>query len=79
MDEADYKRHWSIESMGRRAVEWLRERGGDGAVTKMGRVLAQGDVSPAHNRVWHYLEQRSVVEYYGGARGRSRLRLKEDQ
>jgi hypothetical protein len=77
--EEQVRRLYSMDSMGRAAIEWLRERGGDGAVTKQGRVLAHGDLSPARNSIWRWLAANSKVEYYGGARSQSRLRLKEDK
>jgi hypothetical protein len=77
-DDFDYQRH-SFDYYCRKAIPWLRARGGDGAVTRSGRVLALGDLSPVSKRIWLELEKRGQVEFYAGASGRSRLRLKEEQ
>jgi hypothetical protein len=38
-----------------------------------------GDLSPFRRGIWAALEKDAEVEFYAGARGRSRLRLKEEK
>lgn len=60
----------------RKAREWLRERGGDGAFDKHGVALAGGESAPFMRTTWNGLRDLGLVEFYnpkGSGRGRLRL------
>jgi hypothetical protein len=63
----------------RRALAWLKDRGGDGCFTRSGVALAQGDLAPFERPTWNKLQELGYVEFYGGVRdggkGHGRLRL----
>jgi hypothetical protein len=61
----------------RRALEWLREHGGDGCFTRHGIALAQGELAPYERITWDHLRNAGLIEYYGGAEGYGRLRIVE--
>lgn len=61
----------------REALDWLRERGGDGMFNIHGVLLAAGELAPHVRSTWNALEASGLVEHYrpNGAKGRGRLRL----
>ncbi len=62
----------------RRALEWLRARGGDGVFDKNGVVLAQGETAEVMRSTWNALRDLGLIEFYGGraqgGQGRGRIR-----
>ncbi len=73
----------------KRALEWLRKRGGDGVFDKSRVLVAQGERVDYSNSVdefgepmegfmystWLGLEKAGKVEFYGGKHGRGRVRI----
>lgn len=62
-----------------KALEWLRERGGDGCFDRNGIAFAQGETAPVMRSTWNSLAKQGLLEFYGGAKdggkGYGRLRL----
>ena len=65
----------------KRALTWLRQRGGDAIFDKNGVAIAQGETAPVYRSTWNALRDRGLLEFYGGRRqggkGFGRLRLTE--
>lgn len=64
-----------------KALEWLRERGGDAALDKHGVVLAAGETAPFTRVTWNALRDAGHVEFYnptGRGHGRIRLRARQE-
>jgi hypothetical protein len=60
----------------KKALDWLRERGGGGAFDRHGVVLAAGETAPFMRSTWHALRNAGVVEFYRPSpRGAGRVRL----
>lgn len=65
-----------------KALEWLRERGGDAALDRHGVVLAAGESAPFRRLTWNALRDAGYVEFYnptGRGHGRIRLRARQEQ
>lgn len=61
------------------ALEWFRERGGDGVLDRHGVLLAAGETAPFTRSTWNGLRDKGLLEFYRlapGGYGRARL-LKE--
>lgn len=63
----------------RRALQWLKDRGGDGIFNRHGVLLAQGEYAPHERVTWNQLGELGLVEFYDGVRsggtGHGRLRV----
>lgn len=59
----------------KQALKWLSDHGGDGMFDKNGVVLAAGESAPFRRSTWNALARLGNVEFYGGKRGRSRLKV----
>ncbi|HAX40616.1 MAG TPA: hypothetical protein DCY10_07060 [Clostridiales bacterium] len=59
----------------RTALKWFREHGGDGVFDRNGVLLAAGESGPHMRGTWNALARCGHVEFYGGKKGRSRMRL----
>lgn len=68
----------------RRAIFWLHRRGGDGVFDKTRVLVASGERSGSLGfsldegfmySTWLKLEQAGLLEFYGGKRGRGRVKL----
>lgn len=59
------------------ALDWLRERGGDGVFDRNGVVLASGERAPFMRSTWNALCDLGIVEFYNPTpgKGRGRVRL----
>lgn len=61
------------------AVEWLRQRSGDGCFDRHGVAFAQGETAPFTRTTWNGLAEAGLLQFYGGkrdgGRGLGRLRL----
>ena len=59
-----------------KALEWLREHGGDAAFDKFGVALAMGETAPFTRSTWNALRDLELVEFYNpSGKGRGRMRL----
>lgn len=65
----------------KRALAWLKERGGDGCFDRHGVAFAQGETAPFVRATWNRLRDDGLLEFYGGrttgGRSYGRLRLTE--
>lgn len=58
------------------ALDWLRQRNGDGCFDINGVLLAAGELAPIKRSTWNSLRDLGLVEFYkptGKGRGRCRL------
>lgn len=65
-----------------KALEWLREHGGDAAIDRNGVVLGAGETAPFMRSTWNDLRDAGHVEFYnptGRGHGRIRLRARQEQ
>lgn len=59
-----------------KALDWLRERGGDATLDKHGVVLAAGESAPFTRQTWNALRDCGMVEFYNpSGRGYGRIRV----
>lgn len=64
----------------KKAVEWLRDRGGDGVFDRNGILIACGESAPFTRSTWNALAKLGVVEMYKPTgKGRGRLRMSAHQ
>jgi len=56
-----------------KALEWLKERGGDGMFDRWGKVVAQGERSMALKATWYNLQELGLVEVYMAPKRRIRV------
>lgn len=63
----------------RRALDWLKDHGGDGCFDRHGIAFAQGETAPFARSTWNELERAGLIEFYGGKaaglKGFGRLRV----
>lgn len=57
------------------ALKWFNEHGGDGMFDKNGVLLAGGESGPHTRSTWNALSGHGLVEFYGGKKGRGRMRV----
>lgn len=66
----------SITKIQQKALEWLRDRGGDATLDKHGVVLACGEGAPFMRSTWNALRDAGMLEFYNPTeKGYGRLRL----
>lgn len=56
-----------------KALDWLRERSGDGVFDRNGVLIACGESAPFMRSTWNALRDAGLIEFYGSGRGRARL------
>lgn len=62
-----------------KALQWLREHGGDGIFDINGVVMAAGELAPFTRSTWNALRDLGKVEFYNpNGFGRGRLRVSTD-
>lgn len=63
-------RNMPIGKVQRKALDWLRERGGDGLFNRHGVLMARGELAPHMRATWNKLIAAGELEKYDGIRVR---------